>query len=69
MPVSRLEMVTFAFHLRAERDRNAGGTGAKSEREKAAVEQDTFVRLKQKAAAKFAAAGCLKWQGYFVVSR
>ena len=69
MPITPLEMVTFTFHSKAERDRNATGTGAKSERGNAAVLQSTTVRLAKKAAAKFAAAGCLEWQGYFVVSR
>ena len=36
MPITPLEMVSFTFRSRVKRDRNAGGTGAKSEREKVA---------------------------------
>ena len=32
MPITRLEMVSFAFHLQAKRGRNAGETQPKSER-------------------------------------
>ena len=28
MPITLLEMVSFTFHYKAERDRNAGGTGS-----------------------------------------
>jgi hypothetical protein len=68
MEITRLEMVSFTFRFKVKRDRNAGGTGAKSERETLLCKTHRFGRLK-KAAAISAAAGCQEWQHHFAVSR
>jgi hypothetical protein len=41
MPITRLEMVSFAFRFKVKRDRNAGGIAAESER-KIPVVETTF---------------------------
>jgi peroxiredoxin len=46
MPITPLEMVSFTFHYEAERDRNAGGMGARSERRKAVVQSQLVHRFK-----------------------